>query len=222
VLSKTRDPYEETQVSFLWDLVERSDNTQLKLMFAIGLECGLRSCELINIRIQDVDLKKQTIFVRLPTKNMQTRIVNFHKKVKHYLEMWLRMRPPEITTDHLFYTSKTTPATHQLHSWIRDFFRSKPEPAASFEFHRLRHTWATRLVNAGMELPILQQLGGWKSLKSVQIYAKVRKSTVDHQYEAAYAAIEAEVQQPKEKSCSLFDFALMPLAATTTPADSAR
>lgn len=37
-------------------------------------------------------------------------------------------------------------------------------------------TW---LVHAYMELPVLQQLGGWKSLRAIPSYKKIRKLTVD-------------------------------------------
>lgn len=63
-----------------------------------------------------------------------------------------------------------------LRDRFHDVLGTESEPAASFEFHRLRHTWATRMINNHMSLPVLQKLGGWKSLKSLQIYAKVYQS----------------------------------------------
>lgn len=217
---RTRQPYEDAEIAHLWRIVEATNDTQLKLMFAIGEESGLRNSEVCNIRLEDINLVKQTIYVRLPTKNGEPRTVHFHKKVKKYLKQWLEERDPRCDHDHLFHTVLLTPAKWCLDTWFRSLYSKLPEPAASFEFHRLRHTWATRLVNAGMELPVLQQLGGWKSLRSVQIYAKIRKTTVDRQYEAAYAAIEQELEAVEEESVSLVDFALMNSVPKADPPES--
>lgn len=40
-----------------------------------------------------------------------------------------------------------------------------------FRFHDLRHTWASWLVQAGVPLFVLQEMGGWESLEMVKRYA---------------------------------------------------
>jgi integrase len=217
----TRQPYDDMQMSILWNIAKNSGKTEIKLMFAIGEESGLRASEVCNIRLADVNSNKQTIFVRLPTKNGEARVVPFHDKVTEYLRQWLLERDPRCQHDHLFHNSWLNPIKYSFHDWWRNLYGGKPEPAASFEFHRLRHTWATRLVNADMELPILQQLGGWKSLRSVQIYAKIRRSTVDRQYAAAYAVIQEKAESPEVETLSLFDFALMDDNAPATHGNQA-
>jgi integrase len=221
-LKRTRQPYDEDQMTTLRAAVDSCKKLQLKLMFAIGEECGLRNSEVCNIRLEDVNSDKQTIHVRLPTKNKEPRTVHFHNKVKRYLQEWLRERDPRCEHDHLFHTDTLRVVkNHLLDGWFKQLYGKKPEPAASFEFHRLRHTWATRLVNGGMELSVLQELGGWKSLSSVQIYAKIRKSTVDRQYQAAYSAIEEKLNSPEGETLSLVDFALMNATVSASGADSA-
>ncbi|OWF72877.1 integrase [Yersinia massiliensis] len=41
----------------------------------------------------------------------------------------------------------------------------------NFRFHDLRHTWASWLVQAGVPLTVLQEMGGWESIEMVQRYA---------------------------------------------------
>jgi integrase len=41
----------------------------------------------------------------------------------------------------------------------------------NFRFHDLRHTWASWLVQAGVLLTVLQEMGGWESIEMVQRYA---------------------------------------------------
>ena len=40
-----------------------------------------------------------------------------------------------------------------------------------FRFHDLRHTWASWLIQAGVPLSALQEMGGWESIEMVQRYA---------------------------------------------------
>ena len=41
----------------------------------------------------------------------------------------------------------------------------------NFRFHDLRHTWASWLVQSGVPLSALQEMGGWGSIEMVRRYA---------------------------------------------------
>ena len=58
--------------------------------------------------------------------------------------------------------------------------------------HRLRHTFATQLVNAGCRITSIQKLLGHRRLNSTMIYARVHDRTVAEDY---YAAMEIVEQQ---------------------------
>jgi hypothetical protein len=59
--------------------------------------------------------------------------------------------------------------------------------------HRLRHTYATQLVNAGCRITSLQKLLGHERLNSTMIYAKVYDATVEQDYFTAMANIEKRI-----------------------------
>jgi integrase len=203
-------PYNDRDLETIWNRVEASGKPELMLAFAIGEECGLRVGEVANIRLSDVDERAQTIFVRLPTKNMRTRTVPYHGKVKKYLNLWLAKRDPQCADDHLLYNN----AFHcfngnQLDARFKQLLSKEPDPAGSFHFHRLRHTWATRLMNNGMELAVLKELGGWEKWNSMQRYIKVLENTVRHQYEAAYTKLQEQLESGGDEAMSLMDFVLM-------------
>lgn len=40
-----------------------------------------------------------------------------------------------------------------------------------FRFHDLRHTWASWLIQSGVPLSVLQEMGGWESIEMVRRYA---------------------------------------------------
>ena len=56
--------------------------------------------------------------------------------------------------------------------------------------HRLRHTFATRLINQGVSLLSLQKLLGHKFLHTTQRYARVYDATVQEQFQQAMANLE--------------------------------
>jgi integrase len=210
-------PYNDRDLNMIWECVERTGKLQLMLAFAIGEECGLRIGEVQNIRLSDIDASAQTIFVRLPTKNKRTRTVPFHCKVKKYLELWLAKRNPDCTHDHLLHNNASKPFTGtHFDAWFKKALSKAPDPACAFKFHRLRHSWATRLMNNGMELAVLKELGGWQSWSSMQRYIKVLDSTVRGQYEASYARLQEKQESGEDEAISLVDFALMNAAQSAS------
>lgn len=203
-------PYNDRELQAIWDHVERSGKLELMLAFAIGEECGLRVGEVSNIRLSDIDVSSQTIFVRLPTKNKRTRTVPFHSKVKKYLELWRAKRDPNCPHDHLLHNTVSSRFTRdQLDTWFSKLLSKESEPAGSFKFHRLRHTWATRLMNNGMELAVLKELGGWEKWNSMQCYIKVLETTVRSQYQASYTRLQERQESGEDEVISLVDFAMM-------------
>jgi integrase/recombinase XerC len=217
-------PYTKAQIDQLWSTVEQSGDVAIMLAFWIGAECGLRIGEVCNIRLSDVNLEAQTIEVRLPTKNGSPRTARFHERVAKLLPFWLSQRDPECGHDHLLHTqhsSRTHFTTGTLTGWFRKYMRNQPEPARSFVFHRLRHSWATALLNAGLELKTLKELGGWKSYTGLERYILILPDTIRRQYEQAYAKIqERQDSAPEGPVLSLLDFAKMSANAVTsaTPA----
>ena len=215
-------PYSDGEIEAIWKVLEASGDIALMLAFRIGLECGLRVSEVANSRIEDVDQARQRIHVRLPTKNGCERDVPYHDGVKKHLALWLKVRSLKFAHDNLLHgRGMGVFDTSSLDSRFKSVLESHPSPAATFSFHRLRHTWASRLVNNGMELPVLQELGGWKSLSSLQHYIKVLDTTIQRQYEASYRRLQDQDQAEVEETLSLADFALINASDTATSIKSA-
>ena len=211
-------PYSNIEIEFIWKFVEASGDLALMLAFSIGLECGLRVSEVANIRLPDVDQARNSIHVRLPTKNGFERDVHYHDGVQKYLALWLKVRSPRFAKDNLLHGKLLGVFdTSSLDARFKTVLGSQPAPASTYNFHRNRHTWATRLVNNGMELPALQELGGWKSLSSLQHYVKVFDSTIQRQYEASYRRLQEECQTESDETLSLLDFAALEATSASCP-----
>jgi integrase len=207
-------PFDDATLETIWTLLEERGTELDRLAVAIGEECGLRVGEVGNIRLSDLDQAGQTILVRLPTKNRSERRPYYHEKVKRYLEEWLKVRDPYCGHDHLLHRPNGSAITYSgyLQTRLRDLLckgRDYETGIDSFSFHRLRHTWATRLAEAGMETAVLMQLGGWKTLSSAQIYIEVSQAHKERSYHAAVTRMREDQQNAAETSVSLADLALM-------------
>jgi len=215
-------PYTDEDLAFIWNIVESSDDVALKLAFAIGKECGLRVGEACNIRLKDVHQDKQEIFVRLPTKNSRTRTVPYHSDVAKYLKLWLAKRDPNCSSDHLLHSRALVRfTTGTMSSHFKNLVRHHPSPACDFKFHRCRHTWATRLMNNGMELAVLKVLGGWESWNSMQKYIRVLDVTVKRQYEESYRKLQEQLESEDSETISLLDFAAINAVPDVTTMETA-
>lgn len=201
-------PFSDEELKLLWDLLIEHGDLVLLVAFAIGDECGLRVGEVCNIRLEDVDLHHQSIFVRLPTKTMKTRTVPFRDKVAKFVPLLKAQRDPRCSHDHLIHGDRMGIfQSSDLNGRFRRFFSSYPEAAKIFKFHRCRHTWATRLLNSGMSLAVLLTVGGWTKLNSAQKYIQILPETVRQEYEEAYKKLEERPAPEQEESMSLIEFA---------------
>lgn len=203
-------PLEVEDIALGWELLADSGDVALMLAFAIGEECGLRGGETCNIRVQDVDTVRRTILVRLPTKNGVERTVPYHDKVAHYLTVWATQRNSECGHDHLLHGPRNAPFTiHALDERLRRIFTGVPMTSGWFVYHRLRHTWASNLYNSGMDLAVLQKLGGWLCLATLQVYVQVKKEKIEREYQQAYERMKLRQQASSEETISMEEFLRM-------------
>lgn len=90
-----------------------------------------------------------------------------------------------------------------------------------FVYHRLRHTWASNLYDSGMDLPVLQKLGGWLCLATLQVYVRVKKEKIEQQYQQAYERMKLRQQAPVEEIISMDEFLRMKDGCDVTGLQSA-
>jgi integrase len=202
-------PYADAEIAKMWAVLEEHGGTLMKLAFAIGEECGLRVGEVGNIRLEDVDQVAQRIFVRLPTKTRATRRPFYHDKVRRYMPLWLLERDIYCGHDRLLHNEHLRPITFSgyLQTLLRQFFEKHGIP--KFSFHRLRHSWATRLANSGVDAAVIMELGGWRSWSGMQRYIRLCQQHVEESYHSAIERSKADRELGDESVISLADLALM-------------
>lgn len=156
---------------------------------------GIRSSELLNLRLTDLDFSNRRLFIR-GGKSGHERVVYLTPVLIGALAHYLTQRP-DTTDDHLWIDEDRPLSRVKLRSRFQRWAQAAQVPATP---HRLRHTLATQLINNGMALNSVAKLLGHSTLDMAQHYARLYEHTVKEQFEAAVTLIEgiavAEWPQP--------------------------
>jgi integrase len=160
------------------------------------LLAGLRRCEVLGLRLQDINPGEQRLFVA-SGKGGRERIVpvsgRFFEALGEYLDA---ERPPGVLTDACFVVLKGPrrglPLTAAGLDEVIDGVRSRAG-LPRLTCHMLRHTCLTRLREQGMSLEALQAQAGHASIDSTRIYLHLANDWLQGEYLRAAEAIEAQV-----------------------------
>jgi len=137
---------------------------------------GLRSAEAVGLDLGDVDFEQEHVHVR-NGKGGKDRIVPLGEEAAHWLARYLRDARPTLAggaNDALFLSVR---GRRLDTSTLR---RVVPHP------HRLRHAFATHLLEGGADLRTIQELLGHSSLSTTQIYSHVDARRLRRVYDHAH------------------------------------
>lgn len=155
----------------------RRDAAMIELVYA----SGLRVSELVTLPLADVNLNAG--FVRVTGKGGKTRLVPLHAPAQQRIARYLEERPPT-ENPALFVTSRGGPMTRQAF-WklLRGYARRADVrlPTGDVSPHKLRHSFATHLVENGADLRSVQAMLGHADISTTQIYTHVSRAHVIQQ-----------------------------------------
>ena len=140
------------------------------------LDSGLHTCEIRNLKINDIDLSRRTIFIR-ETKNQRERVIYLSQPAVEALQGYLLKR--ENSIGFLFTSHHEQLSKRYCQSRLRTLGKKayiKVPP------HQLRHTYATLLLNAGISVVALQSLLGHHYVETTLNYARLYDETVAIQF----------------------------------------
>ncbi len=149
----------------------RGKSEQTYQISLLSLDCGLRFGEVANLTFSDIDLKRESLTLR-DTKSGTNRTVFMTQRVKEMIESLEFGNNGDL----VFKTSKGGKLDRISHS----FFRTVEElglndgvidPRQKVVFHSLRHTYASWLVESGVDLYTVQKLLGHSSLVMTERYS---------------------------------------------------
>jgi site-specific recombinase XerD len=162
---------------------ERLENACMWIM----LHSGLRVGECADLHYQDLDLPSKRLVIRVG-KGQRDRVVYLSDVTCQAILIYLKdvdLQP----VDFLLLQSSGKPLNEE---WLRKHVAiiGKAAGIENLFPHRLRHTCATRLLNAGMDITRIQKLLGHEKLATTMIYARVQDATVENDYRQAMQLIE--------------------------------
>jgi site-specific recombinase XerD len=169
----------QTEVEQLVDRAGATADGPLALRNAALLElvysCGLRSAEAVALDLADVDLDREHVHVR--GKGGKERLVPLGEEASWRVGLWLRDGRPELARracDALFLSARG----RRLDTSTLRRLVANP--------HRLRHAYATHLLEGGADLRTIQELLGHASLSTTQIYSHVDARRLRRVYDRAH------------------------------------
>jgi len=134
---------------------------------------GLRISELVDVRLTDVDAREGVMQVR-GKGNRERRVYLPGRQAIELLKIFMaERRPLKATTDHLLVTADGKAVTT---GFVRRRLKALGDRAGVVRRitpHMLRHTAATQLLEAGVDIRLVQRLLGHASIATTQIYTQV-------------------------------------------------
>ncbi len=189
-----RDDFEERAVQA--KLVNHRRNALLdRAIFYLLWQCGLRSCEAEELRLEDLDLGGRIINIR-DSKGRKDRTVYVTDTSVHALKEYLAVRGTG-SGDQVFLFRNAPLRKLFVHRRIK---AAGKRVGVKVYPHRLRHTAATQLLNAGCRITSIQRFLGHKKLNTTMIYARALDHIVAEDYYKAMEAIEQKFTRPSINS----------------------
>lgn len=144
------------------------DKAIFELLYATGVRCS----ELVNIKISDIDFGNKTI--RIFGKGRSERITLFGNQAKKQLLDYIKKeRHSNNPQGNLFLNYRNEPLTSRSVQRIVEMFRKFLKVGRNITPHKIRHSFATHMLNRGVDLRVVQELLGHKSLSSTEKYTHV-------------------------------------------------
>jgi len=145
-----------------------------KLILATLYGCGLRSYELCALKLEDIDFDRETVFIKKQKGNYD-RYLPLSKHLARGLKKYIKSENP---VEHLFNSQVTNNGVPQGITtsgiqWVVKENRSKIGSAKKITAHTLRHTYATHLLEDGLNLVALKELLGHAQIETTLIYLHV-------------------------------------------------
>lgn len=148
------------------EAAEISKAAYLKPLPVLALNTGMRKGEMLNLKWEDVDFNRRVIQVA-QTKNDQPREVPITDWLYEILWEWRQKR---LAFRYVFSDINDKPIKSFRTAWEAVL---KKAGIKDFRFHDLRHTFASYMRMAGMDIMSIKEIGGWKTLDMVDRYSHI-------------------------------------------------
>jgi integrase/recombinase XerD len=183
------EPLSREQVQRFWASFGTARDIALVGLLLLN---GLRSCEVLALELEDLQLSEAQIRVR--GKGRKVRLLPLAPETVRLLQCYLHSERPLTNSARVFVSLKgrargrpMTPA-----GWRSLFRYHRVQTAvAKANPHRFRHTFGSDMIRAGVSLPALQRLMGHSHIETTLLYIQLSPQDVYQEYARAVARVTA-------------------------------
>ncbi len=154
-------------------IIETAKNPVHRLIIKFLYSSGLRVSEIINLKPKDIDIERKIIVVR-QSKGAKDRITLLSNSLKEPLLKHLLENTPK---NYLFESNRNKKYSKRT---IEEIVANNSLRAIKRKIkpHTLRHSFATHLLEQGIDIRYIQKLLGHKNLRTTQIYTHIANSDI--------------------------------------------
>ncbi|HPV57690.1 MAG TPA: site-specific integrase, partial [Tenuifilaceae bacterium] len=156
-------------------IITAPQNIKHRTMLSLIYACGLRRSELIELKPNSIDSKRNLLIVR-QSKGNKDRVVPLSAKTIEMLRDYYKMYKPKVW---LFEGQEAgeqyTAGSLQK---VLKYATQKAGVRKPVTLHWLRHSYATHLLESGTDLRYIQELLGHKNSKTTEIYTHVSTQSI--------------------------------------------
>lgn len=175
-------PFSEDEVLRVIDVFSNNFEGKRNLLIVDMLySTGIRREELINIKINDLQLNQNLI--KVLGKRNKERLVPLIVDLKKRIEEYLKYRKEIKTNFPFLFITKTGRkiGPSLVYRVVKNYF-SKVSTKVKTSPHVLRHSFATHMLNSGADINSIKEIMGHSSLASTQIYTKIKLPKIINDY----------------------------------------
>lgn len=163
------------------DLLAIRDKAMMELMYS----CGLRLSELASLNIKSIQPDRQ---LRVIGKGKKERLLPIGRIALEALTIWLKIRPELASSEEpaLFVSMlKNRIGTRQIAKRMK-LWATRQHLEQSVNPHKLRHSFATHVLESSSDLRGVQELLGHANLSTTQVYTHLNFQHLAHVYDGAH------------------------------------
>lgn len=154
-------------------LIESADNVKSRLIVSLLYSSGLRVSELVNLKAGDLNLEENTGWVRRGKGN-KDRLFSISSNLSQELKEYFEFRGK----DNAYVFSKEKPLTTRNIQKIIKGTRERAGIGKKVTPHTLRHSFATHLLESGVDIRLIQAMLGHASLNTTQVYTHISSEQI--------------------------------------------
>lgn len=159
------------------DLINSIENIKHKTIIMLAYACGLRVSEVVSLKVKHIDGHRKTIFIE-KAKGKKDRVVSLNPNMLIMLrEYYKQYQPGDYLFEGQFENKHITERSMQQ---VIQKAKRKAGIRQEGSMHMLRHSFATHLLDKGIDVVFIQKLLGHNNIKTTLRYLHVTNKDLVH------------------------------------------